>query len=86
MAWTQDDPFYRPVHDDNNYKTEHPKRASPTYTSKVICRQFHQHSTYERRFGSFFYVYVTRAAKTTLVRKIRTENVDEIDTLSLSTF
>ncbi len=36
---------------------------------------------YERRFGSFFYVRVTRkkAAETTFVQKIRTYNVDESD-------
>jgi len=40
---------------------------------------------YERHFGSFFssYMYVVKAAETTFVQKIRTCNVDEIDTLSL---
>ncbi len=53
------------------------------------CCQFHQHYTYEflykRRFGSFFYIHVTRkkAAKTTFARKIRTNNVDEISTYLL---
>ncbi len=37
---------------------------------------------YEHCFGSFFssYMYIEKAAKTTLVRKICTYNVDEIDT------
>jgi len=45
----------------------------------VICARF----SYKRRFGSFFYVHVTKkAAKTTLVWKSRAYNVEEIDTWS----
>ena len=42
--------------------------------------------SYECCFGSFFYVHVTRkkAAETTFVWKICTNNVDEIDGWSLS--
>jgi len=44
----------------------------------------HTNLLYERRFGSFYYVHVTRkkADETTFVRKLRTFNVDEIDVRS----
>ncbi len=43
---------------------------------------------YEYHFGSFYYVHVTalKAAETTFVWKIRTFNVDEIDTWPLAIF
>jgi hypothetical protein len=39
------------------------------------------HISYERCFGSFYYVHVTgkKAAETTLIQKICAFNVDEID-------
>ncbi len=44
----------------------------------------HTNFSYERHFGSFFYIHVTRkkAAETTFIQKIRTFIVDEIDTCS----
>jgi hypothetical protein len=42
----------------------------------------HTKFLYKHCFGSFYYVYVTtkKATEMTFVRKIRTFNVDEIDT------
>ncbi len=44
--------------------------------------------SYEHRFGSFFYIHVTRkkVAKTTFVQKICVYNVDEIDTWMTNLF
>jgi len=56
-------------------------------SQKIISSrcQFHQHFTYEFSVQALFqqlfssYMYVEKAAKTTFIRKICTENVDEID-------
>ncbi len=51
-------------------------QRTASISSTLIVRIFHTNV----RFGSFYYVHVTRkAAKMTFVRKTRTFNVDEID-------
>jgi len=58
----------------------------PSEKKAITWSQFHQHFTYEifvqKSFWQLFssYMCAEKAAKTMFVRKICTENVDEIDT------
>jgi len=65
-----------------------PRANPPTVlrSTSLICRQFHQRYAYKffvrMLFQQLFssYMYVEKAAKMMFVRKIRANDVDEIDT------